>query len=143
MYWHTISLPLIIVSALIYHLAQKSVPKDASPLVVILSAYIVAMMTCLALLFVTGEIKKGAELLHNQNWLLVLLIGLTAVGVELGFLYAYRSGWSISTTSITIGAFMTTSLALIGTLWFKEQLTPLNIVGIVLCLAGVFCINSK
>jgi len=141
--WHTISLPLIVVSVLIYHLSQKSIPKEASPLVVILSAYLVAMMTCVALLFATGEIKKGAELLHNQNWLLVALIGLTAVGVELGFLYAYRTGWSISTTSITIGAFTTTTLALIGTMWFKEQLTPLNVVGIVLCLAGVVCLNSK
>ncbi len=143
MNWHTISLPLIIVSALIYHLSQKSVPKDASPLVVILSAYIVGVMTCLALLLATGEIKKGAELLHNQNWVLVVLIGLTAVGVELGFLYAYRTGWNISTASITIGAFTTTTLALIGTLWFKEQLTPLNIVGMVLCLTGVICINTK
>lgn len=143
MNWHTISLPLIVVSVLIYHLSQKSIPKEASPLVVILSAYLVAMMTCVALLFATGEIKKGAELLHNQNWLLVALIGLTAVGVELGFLYAYRTGWSISTTSITIGAFTTTTLALIGTMWFKEQLTPLNVVGIVLCLAGVVCLNSK
>lgn len=101
------------------------------------------MMTCLVLLLATGEIKKGTELLHNQNWVLAALIGLTAVGVELGFLYAYRTGWSISTTSITIGAFTTTSLALVGTLWFKEQLTPLNIVGIVLCLAGVICVNTR
>ena len=143
MNWHTLSLPLIIVSALIYHLSQKSIPKEASPLIVILSAYGVAIMTCLALLLATGEIKRGAELLHNQNWVLVVLIGLTAVGVELGFLYAYRTGWNISTASITIGAFTTTSLALIGTLWFKEQLTPLNIVGMVLCLVGVICINTK
>ncbi|MBF8248980.1 MAG: hypothetical protein HW374_1780 [Bacteroidetes bacterium] len=131
MNWHTISLPLIIVSALIYHLSQKSVPKEASPLVVILSAYIVALVTCIVLLLATGEIKKEMELLHKQNWTLVVLIGLTAVGVELGFLYAYRTGWNISTASITIGAFTTTTLALIGTLWFKEQLTPLNIVGVV------------
>ena len=78
-----------------------------------------------------------------QNWLLVALIGLTAVGVELGFLYAYRTGWKISTTSITIGVFTTTSLALIGVLWFKEHLTPVNVAGVVLCLAGVICINYK
>lgn len=143
MNWHTLSLPLIIFSVLVYHLSQKSIPKDASPLTVILSAYILAAITCLALLVVSSEIKKVADLFHHQNWVLVALIGLTAVGVELGFLYAYRTGWSISTTSITVGAFTTTSLALIGTLWFKEQLTPLNILGIVLCLAGVVCINTK
>lgn len=143
MNWHTISLPLIVVSVLIYHLAQKSIPKDASPLTVILSAYILAAITCLALLIGSGEIRKGAELLRNQNWLLVALIGLTAVGVELGFLHAYRTGWKISTTSITIGVFTTTSLALIGVLWFKEQLTPINIVGIGLCLVGVICINTR
>lgn len=143
MNWHVISLPLIVLSVLLYHLAQKNIPKDASPLIVFASAYAVAIGVCLAILLATGEIRKGPELVRNQNWFFVVLLGLSAIGVELGFLYAYRTGWKISTTAVTTGAFITISLALIGVFWFKEELTALNIVGLALCLVGVICLNLK
>jgi multidrug transporter EmrE-like cation transporter len=63
--------------------------------------------------------------------------------VELGFLYAYRLGWKISTTSIITGSFTTIALALIGVLWYREELTLINIVGIVLSSVGVILINYK
>ena len=34
-------------------------------------------------------------------------------------------------------------ILIIGVFWFKEQLSVLNVVGIGLCLVGVFCINSR
>lgn len=143
MNWHAISLPLIIFSVILYHLAQKNMPKDASPLVAIATAYAVAIVICLAFLMGTGEMRKGEELFRNQNWLVLVLIGVSAIGIELGFLYAYRTGWKISTTAITTGAFTTVTLAVVGVLWFKEQLTPLNLAGIALCIAGVVFITMK
>ena len=143
MNWHVVSPPLIVASVLLYHLAQKNMPKDANPLVAFAVAYVVAITVCFAVLLATGDIRKGPELLRNQNWLPVVLLGISAIGVELGFLYAYRTGWNISTTAVTTGAFITISLAIIGVFWFKEQLSVLNVVGIGLCLVGVFCINSR
>jgi drug/metabolite transporter (DMT)-like permease len=143
MNWYLISPPLIVVSVLLYHLAQKNMPKDANPLIVFASAYLFAISICITVLAATGEIKKGWELVRNQNWFLVLLLGISAVGVELGFLYAYRTGWKISTTAVTTGSFITICLALIGVLWFKEELTVLNVLGIALCVVGVICINIK
>ncbi|MBI3004849.1 MAG: EamA family transporter [Ignavibacteriales bacterium] len=143
MNWHSLSLPLIVIGVLTYHLSQKSIPKDANPIVVFAAAYTVAVGLCIVLLLATGEFKKGTELLRDQNWLVVVLIGVSAIAVEFGYLYAYRTGWRISTTSITTGAFVTTSLALIGVFWFKEHLTSLNVVGIVLCLVGVMCVTTK
>ena len=63
--------------------------------------------------------------------------------IELEFLYAYRTGWIISTTSDITGSFTAVVLALIGVLWYKEDLTTINIVGIVLSLIGVILINYK
>jgi len=34
-------------------------------------------------------------------------------------------------------------LLLIGVAWFKEKLTPINIAGILLCVAGLWLINKK
>jgi uncharacterized membrane protein len=143
MNWHTISIPLIVISVLLYHLSQKTIPKDLNPLTALAAAYFVAFSLCIAALFAGGEVQKGAEMTHNQNWLPVILLGVAAVGIELGFLYAYRTGWKLSTTSITTGAFSTIFLVLIGVLWFKEELTLLNMTGIALCTMGVVFINIK
>ena len=111
MNWPSISLPLIIMGVLLYHLSQKNVPKDAHPLVALVVAYTVAVGLCLAALLATGEFRKFPEILRNQNWLVVVLLGESAIAVELGYLYAYRTGWRMSTTSITTGAFIAASLA--------------------------------
>jgi len=97
-----------------------------------------------AILYASGEIKKSIEIIHNRglappNYFL----GLSLIPVELGFLYAYRTGWKISTTSITTGPFITIALALIGTLWYKEELSITNFIGIGLCIAGVVCLHIE
>jgi drug/metabolite transporter (DMT)-like permease len=143
MNWQTISLPLIVISVLLYHLSQKNIPKDANPLIVVASAYFLAICLCLTGFFFTGENKRLTEILQSQNWLVVALLGLAAIGIELGFLYAYRTGWQVSTTATTTGTFITIALALLGVLWFKETLTIVNIIGIVLCMVGVVFINLK
>ena len=143
MNWHTISLPLIIVGVLLYSVSQKSIPKDANGLVAIASAYFIALVSCVVVLFFTGEFKKGASFFNHQKLLPIVFLGLAIIMVEVGFLYAYRTGWKISTTQLITGSFTTVALALIGVLWYKEDLTIINIVGIVLSLIGVILINYK
>ncbi len=143
MNWRLLSLPLIVVGVLVYHLSQKSMPKDLNPLAAFTIAYAIAFAICLAILSANGEIKTALQQIRSQDWLPILFLGLSLVPVELGFLYAYRTGWKISTTSITTGPFIAISLALIGTLWYKEELSTTNIVGIGLSVAGVVCANMK
>ena len=143
MNWHTVALPMIVVGVIAYHLAQKTIPRDANPFVALAAAYLLAFCISIGALLVKGDLRRGVEILRNQNWLPVLFLGLSAVVIELGFLYAYRTGWKISTTGITTGAFTTIVLAFIGVLWFKEELTLLHATGIGLCIVGIVCINIK
>jgi len=143
MNWYFISIPLIVIGVLLYNVCQKSIPGDANALVTIGTAYLVALITSIVLLFFNGELKKGTSLLSGQKWFPVLLLGFSLVMVELGFLYAYRTGWKISTTSIIAGSFTTIALVLIGVLWYQEELTILKIVGIVFSTVGVILINYK
>lgn len=143
MNWYTISLPLIVFGFVLYSISQKSIPKDANALVAIASAYFIAIISCIVVLFFTGEFKKGTSLFYHQKLLPVVFLGFAIIMIELGFLYAYRTGWKISTASIITGSFTAVALALIGVLWYKEDLTIINIVGIVLSLIGVILINYK
>jgi drug/metabolite transporter (DMT)-like permease len=143
MNWYTISLPLIIVGVILYSVSQKSIPKDANALIAIGSAYLIALGSCVIFLIFNGEIKRGTMLFSNQKWLPIVFLGFSLIMVELGFLYAYRTGWKLSTTSIIAGSITTVVLALIGVLWYKEEITLINIVGIALSSVGVILINLK
>ena len=143
MNWHTISIPIIVIGVLLYNVSQKSIPKDANALIAIASAYLIAFVSCVVVLFFNGELKKGTALFSDQKWLPVMLLGFSIIMVELGYLYAYRTGWKISSTSIIAGSFTTVALALIGVLWYKEELTLINIIGIILSSVGVILINIK
>jgi len=143
MNWYFLSILFIIVGVLLYNVSQKSIPKEADALVAIASAYLIAFVSCIIALFFSGELKRAPSLFNNQKWLPIVLLGFSIIMVELGYLYAYRTGWKISTTSIFTGAFTTLALALIGVLWYKEELTLINIIGIVLSSIGVILINFK
>jgi len=143
MNWFNISIPVIIIGVLLYNVSQKSIPQNANALVAIASAYLIAFVSCIVALFFNGEFKKGTSFFSGQKWLPIILLGFSIIMIELGYLYAYRTGWKISTTSIIAGSFTTVALALIGILLYKEELTFINIIGIVLSLVGVILINYK
>jgi drug/metabolite transporter (DMT)-like permease len=143
MNWHTIALPVIIIGVILYHLSQKAIPKTADPFIVLAAAYLLAFCMSVAALLFRGGLRKGVEILRDQDWLPVIVLGLTAVAIELGYLYAYRTGWKISTTGITIGAVTSSVLAIIGVLWFKEEVTLLNAAGIGFCIVGIVFVNMK
>jgi multidrug transporter EmrE-like cation transporter len=65
------------------------------------------------------------------------------VGLDLGFLFLYRSGFEVS-----LGALVTQSAAAlvllgIGVAVFREQLSLANAAGLVLCLAGLWLVNQR
>ena len=98
---------------------------------------------CSAIMFFI--INKNGNLLHEyakMNWAPVFL-GTSVVGLEVGFIYAYKNGWAVSTASIVQSAFLAVILILVGFLLFREAITWNKIVGVVICLIGLVFINLK
>jgi drug/metabolite transporter (DMT)-like permease len=58
-------------------------------------------------------------------------------------LLTYRVGWNISLASITCSVAVALVLLPIGVFAFKEQLSLKNIIGLALCLAGLFLVTKK
>jgi uncharacterized membrane protein len=124
-------------------MCQKNIPNDFEPLIALASAYFIAFMSCATILIFSGGIRKEAMSFNGQRWLPVVVLGFSLVMIELGFLYAYRTGWKISTASLIAGSFTAVALALIGVLWYKEEITPVNIAGIVLSTVGVALLSVR
>lgn len=79
---------------------------------------------------------------YLSNWTSIAL-GLAIVGLETGFLLAYRAGGNISYSGIFSNVAAMLILLPIGLIFFKEVLTIKNVLGIILCLAGLVLLQSK
>ena len=56
---------------------------------------------------------------------------------------AYRAGWKVSTAAIIVNATVTLLLIPVGVAFFREQLTPVNVAGILVCVVGLVLVNLK
>src|SRR3970040_2700478 len=93
------AIALTILSNVLYHLLQKSIPANVNPMLSLAVTYLVAATATLLLIpFFPLQGNLGAEL-RKINWASFGL-GAVILGLELGFLMAYRTGWNISTASL-------------------------------------------
>jgi len=137
-----IPLLLTIVANVLYHISQKNTSGKINPMFSLMITYGVALIISLILfLFMKGE-TSIRENLKELNWA-SLLLGISIVLLELGFLLAYRAGWNIGTASIISTIVVTIALIPIGILFFKEEITLKNIVGIIISIVGIILINNK
>ena len=138
MFW--IAIILTILSNVFYHIIQKVTPQQANPTLSLAISYLVAGLVCLALLPVF-PVKEGLrEAFKQLNWTTVAL-AFTLVGLEIGFLLAYRSGWTISLAGLFSNATVSVLLLPVGYLLFRDQLSGTNMVGVLVAIIGLVLMN--
>ncbi len=138
-YW---SICLAIISTLMYHLTQKLTPANANPALALTTTYLSSVVLCVPLFFIFP--LKGGFLveLRQLNWASFGL-AFALVGLEVGFLLAYRAKWNISLAAIVVNAIGTILLVPLGLLFFREKLSLVNLTGIMICIIGLVMINIK
>lgn len=133
---------LVVISNIIYQICAKSVPKDMDAMASMTVTYLVGAV-CSAIIFYA--MHRNGNLLHEYSKLNVapFLLGVSVVGLEVGFIYAYKAGWPVSTASIVQSAFLSVALIFVGALLYREAITANKIIGVVICLIGLYFINKK
>lgn len=135
------SISLTIVSNVLYHVFQKLTPRSVNPFISLAATYALAMTTC----FLLGSLFNDKGLLQSLrqlNWASFAL-AFAIVGLELGFLLAYRAGWNISLGAIVSNVAVALVLLPLGVLCFREKLSPVNVIGIVVCIVGLVMVNYQ
>ena len=69
------------------------------------------------------------------------VLGFVIVGLEVGYIYAYKAGWQVSTAQIVQAALVAIILVFVGYGLYHESLTLKKIAGILICLGGLVLIN--
>lgn len=77
----------------------------------------------------------------KTNWAPIFL-GVSVVGLEVGFIYAYKNGWAVSKASIIQSIFLAVALIIVGAVLYHEAITANKVIGIVICLIGLYFINK-
>ena len=132
---------LVVLSNVVYQICAKSVPDGINPLASLTITYLVGAAACGILYFILGGRNLVAEY-HKLNWAPIIL-GVVIVGLETGWIYAYKAGWPVSTGFIVQSAFLAVALVFVGYLIYKEKLTWNKLVGVGVCLVGLVFINIK
>lgn len=70
-------------------------------------------------------------------------LGLTAIVVEVRFMFVYRSSWNVGLASTVSTATTGAVLLPIGVVFLRDQTTLVNMFGIVLCVFGLFFISRQ
>lgn len=132
---------LVVVSNIVYQICAKSVPKDMDAMASMTITYLVGA-ACSAIMFYL--MNKNGSLLQEYSKMNIapILLGVSVVGLEVGFLYAYKIGWPVSTASIVQSAFLALALLLVGALLYHEAITVNKVIGVVICLIGLYFINK-
>lgn len=133
---------LVVISNTLYQVCAKSVPDGMNPLASLTVTYLVGAVVSCVMYFI---LNRNASLLREirlTNWAPIVL-GIVIVGLEVGFIYAFRAGWQISMAQTVSSAILAVILIFVGYLLYHEAITWNKIVGIIVCLAGLVLINYR
>jgi len=137
-YW---PIALIVLSNVFYHICSKSTPANIHPLAALTVTYAVGTVVSGVLyVFLTPEGNLIREYQH-LNWSSFVL-GLAIVGLEVGVISMYKVGWNISTGQLIASSILAIFLMFIGYLVYHESLTLTKILGVLVCLSGLYLIQK-
>lgn len=135
-------LGLVVLSNVFYQICAKSVPDKMNPFASLTITYVVAALASLILYFVLSKESNIIQEYKKVNWA-PFVLGIVIIGLEVGWIYAYKAGWMVSTAQIVQAAILAVILIFVGYILYKENITWNKIAGILVCLAGLGLINWK
>lgn len=132
---------LIVISNSVYQICAKDIPKQMNTYASMTVTYAVATLVSAIAFFIS---TKGSNIFKEfsfTNWATVAL-GVVITGLEIGFIFAYKNGWKVSTLATVTNAFLAIALLLLGFFLYKEQINWQKILGVAICLVGMWFINK-
>ena len=131
---------VVILSNTFYNVCMKSMPGDVNPFGALMVTYLgAAIISGLIFVYVVGPSNVGVEM-SKINWTSVVL-ALAIVGLEVGYVFVYRAGWTVSTASVVANIGLACVLIFVGYFLYQENVSFNQIVGIMVCMFGLVLIN--
>ena len=130
---------LVVLANTFYNICTKSAPSDINAFLMMAVTYLVAATVCMATFLIMSSGKIMAEL-GKLNWTAPVL-GVAIIGLEVGYIFVYRARWKVSQGALVANVALAVVLLLVGFLLYKEQITSRQLIGMLVCLAGLALIR--
>ncbi len=134
---------LILTSFVTYHLVTKGLRADINPFVFLMPVYGVALAVSAALAFVPGLTAPGGSGPATRDLVLALVLGLALVGIEAGFILAYRAGWAVSLAPTVANVAVALVLLPVALLVLREKVSVVNLAGLGLAVLGLVLMAQR
>jgi multidrug transporter EmrE-like cation transporter len=132
----TASALIAIGSVVAYQICMKVIPHDLNPISALVTFYVTALVCTLVVAkFVPVAAPNWS--MAEFSWTAVL-VGVAIVGIELGYLLMYRSGWHLAVAPLVVLGASAVVLAPVGWLMFRQPLSLRYLFGLVLCVYGLY-----
>jgi len=128
---------LVVVSSVAYQFAQRAVSATANALSVFVLVYLLGMVLCLVLAPLCSRSMSVADLQLLKAWP-TWLLGVSVVGIEVGYLLAYRAGWPVGTAVGVTYTLTIAVLAVAGVVFLSEEVSLRRVAGLCFSLAGLW-----
>ena len=131
---------LAILSNVLYHICAKTTPEGIHPFASLTATYLTGAVLSAILYYVLAPQANLVKECSRLNWA-PFALGIVIVGLEGGWLYAYKAGWQVNTGFIVQSAFVSVLLLFVGYFLYREALSWNKLLGTAICLLGLVFIN--
>jgi drug/metabolite transporter (DMT)-like permease len=142
MNFFALSMILLVASVVSYQIAAKFVPHTLSPWHVLTIVYSIGVFISVLAGFIDTSEKSLWQTLRASNWA-VFVLAIAVVGIETGYLLAFRAGWKLNITGVFSNAAAALVVFPVGVLILKERVTTLNVIGVVVAIVGLYLIVRR
>jgi len=137
-----ISMIITVLATVVYNVSQKSINQSINPFISMIVTYITAIIFSVLALIILPIDRNIISSLKQLNWASYVL-GLSALGLEIGYLYIYRSGWNIAIAPLFVSIISTIVLIIVCVFIYKTKISSINALGICLSIVGLILMNKK
>ncbi|WP_405303890.1 EamA family transporter [Methanobrevibacter sp.] len=131
---------IVVLSNTFYNICMKSMPNDVNPFGALMITYIVAaIISAIIFIYMVGPSNVVFEI-SKLNWTSIIL-ALAIVGLEVGYVFVYRAGWTVSTASVVANIGLACVLVAVGYFLYRENVSFNQILGIIVCMIGLILIS--
>lgn len=130
------ALGMILVTGVLYQLCSKAIPEDINPFLPLMGTYVVAFITALLLFVLTKGASQFSVDIKKIN-VFCLLLGAVICFYELGFVLAYRNGFSLTTLPPIANILVIVAVCAVGVFFFAEKISLLHLGGLILAVTGI------